>query len=246
MSTEDHIKRLLDRSLDPKSDLSDLLREVMALGAQLGSLELKQWAVNELRGYPAGEDLPDYRVVFGPITMDSISVSGIMTGQQISRTHLPDFAADELSEELRMVQPIKAIEELARLPEGDIKIGLPANAEIAAAMNQKQRDGHQVQRLYWRVSRISVESLLDQVRTRLVEFLSELGASPSLDRQHVQQAVSIVIHGNKNRVGHNLNPIIVTKSRWERFCDNTSAVVSTVSGLAVLIGILIGWLVTRS
>jgi len=52
---------LSDRSL------ADALRKCIMLGGRAGSAELRQWATQELKGYPDKEEVPDFLTVAAPI-----------------------------------------------------------------------------------------------------------------------------------------------------------------------------------
>jgi hypothetical protein len=68
----------------------------------------------------------------------------------------------------------------------------------------RQTNGH-ITSLYWSVSTIALEGVLDQIRTRLAELIAELRSgtprgqmvpTPAL----AANAVNVVINGNRNRV----------------------------------------------
>jgi len=56
--------------------LADTLRKCVVLGGKAGSVELREWATRELRGYDAKDDAPDYRTVGAPILADVVTGVG--------------------------------------------------------------------------------------------------------------------------------------------------------------------------
>lgn len=78
--------------LDESEPLAGLLRKCLLLGAETGSVSLRDWARKELTGYGDEDEVPEYRRLSGvPISMDSISGNTWATGQTISRFQLPQL-----------------------------------------------------------------------------------------------------------------------------------------------------------
>jgi hypothetical protein len=84
---------------------------------------------------------------------------------------------------------------------------VPLNGPIAE-IESSEPPGEQYQQVtavYWSVSHVTLEGVLDQVRTRLVELVAEMRAGMP-DEADVpssavaDNAVSVVIHGDKSRV----------------------------------------------
>ncbi len=103
--------------LDNRAPLADALRKIVILGGQAGSLELREWASKELRGYQSDDDLPDYRKVGAPLKVNGINGRFHFTGQTISSSVLPDFAREAVNETLHLTKPIGEIEEMFRQAE---------------------------------------------------------------------------------------------------------------------------------
>ena len=62
----------IERDLLGGKPLADLLRKCVVLGGRSSSVELRDWASRELRGYNVGDDLPSYRTVgalFSPMLL---------------------------------------------------------------------------------------------------------------------------------------------------------------------------------
>lgn len=210
--------RLIDEieqeALDAAVPVSSPLRKLVALGGQAGSAELREWASLELRGY-FGSDvpLPDYRKAGAVIRIDGATINSVITGQQISPSVLPDPVDKHIDESVPLNGPVAEIEAMIenakRNEGGDIKLALPNSQDVVRLMNyeMQQRGGshQQVTAVYWSVSHVSLEGVLDQVRTRLVELVAEMrvGMADEADVPSsavADNAVSVVIHGNRSRV----------------------------------------------
>lgn len=67
----------------------------------------------------------------------------------------------------------------ARNEGGAVKLGLPKGQDVVRLMNhemQRRGQGDQVIRIYWAVSPVALEGVMDQIRTRLVELVAEMRA----------------------------------------------------------------------
>jgi hypothetical protein len=190
--------------------VADALRLCITLGGISGSTELRDWASRELKGYQQEAPVPDYRRVPASIHIDGLrgnAFTGTLAirGQRISPDELPDFVRKDVEEELHLSNPIAEIERLSRGDEA-VKFSLPMGADIARVMNYENGDPSSVvQEVYWSVSRSALSTVVDQVRTNLVELVAEIRAGLAGDTtvpssELADRAVEIAIHGSGNRV----------------------------------------------
>jgi hypothetical protein len=243
-------------ALDSKVKVADVLRKLVALGGEAGSVELREWASLELRGY-AGSDveLPDYRRPPAAIQIDGANPGARFSGQQISPRSLPDGIAEHVREEVPLnhsIGEIEAMREQAAAKGGHIRLSLPSSSDVAALMNDEIGDPYQqITAVYWSVSEAALSGVIDRVRTTLVELVAEMraGMPASADAPSAavaDQAVSVVVHGRGARVNvtsahasgsgsHEVQAAPVPeadRSRWK-------TVGALVVGTATLIGALI-------
>jgi len=204
------LEQIEQAALDDTSDIAGALRKCVALGGQSGSEELRAWATRELKGYNAGDDLPEYRTVGAPIALDGATFNARITGQQISPGALPSPMCDHIKEEIDLRLPLAEIIEAVKTADGNVvRMSLPSGADIARLMNYeaKQHDPYLVQqitRLYWEVHVSSLLRIVDVVRTTLVELVAEIRAGTPRDAEPTKavtdQAVNVAIYGDKNRI----------------------------------------------
>ena len=97
---------------DSGSDLASLLRRCISLGGVTGSESLRDWASRELMGYRNDDEIPDYRTAAAPLVLDAHVPGGRITGQQVPYTLIPDFARNDLSDDIEFRQPIAEIAEM--------------------------------------------------------------------------------------------------------------------------------------
>ncbi len=194
-------------ALDETASVAAALRKCVALGGRSGSETLRDWATRELEGYYGVEDIPVYRVVPAAIQMDVVSSYGIMRGQAVAPSMLPDFAQEKIKEQVKLRDGAGQIEELAKREE--IKLGLPMGADLARLMNaQHAGPGQHIDRLYWSVSPVAVRGSLDLIRTALVKLVAELRVATPRGQDvpseaAANQAINFVVNGKRAKVNVN-------------------------------------------
>ncbi|MFC1410744.1 hypothetical protein ACEZCY_16525 [Streptacidiphilus sp. N1-12] len=204
------LDRLEDDVLDESRPLAPILRQVIALGGHANSAPLRAWALRELQGYEGTEGpIPDYRKITVPLVMDGFDGRFQFTEQPVSMFDLPDFAREELGNELRLGQGAGQIESLlAGPPDETVRMSPPMAAELAQFMNQNS--SRRVLRLYWTVHRSALEGVLDQIRTRLVQLVGELRAAmPQGQQEPTQSQVAQALQNISIVTGDN-SPVTVT------------------------------------
>ena len=93
--------------------LADTLRKCVLLGGKAGSVELREWATRELRGYDTKDDAPAYRTVGAPILADAVTGNAIVKGQPIGVSSLPDTARKKISNQYTLLEGIGELEAMA-------------------------------------------------------------------------------------------------------------------------------------
>jgi hypothetical protein len=260
--------RLIDEierdALDSSVPISSALRKLVALGGQAGSKELRDWAGLELRGY-YGTDvpLPEYRKPAATIRIDGATFNARITGQMISPSALPDPVNKHIDESVPLNGGVAEIEGMiasAKKQGGEVKLALPMGQDVVQLMNyEMQQSGQidQVTAVYWSVSHVTLEGVIDQIRTRLVELVAEMRAEMP-DETEVpsaavaDNAVNLVLHGKKPKVtvntaqasgtGNTATATMTSKeprSPWVKiggFIVGVAGVVAAATGVAVWLG----------
>jgi len=173
------LREIESGALDHATSIGDLLRKVVALGGRAGSTELRDWARRELQGYELTDDLPEYRKVAAPLQIDGINPAWSVRRQTISQMELPEFARGVITNDLQLRQSISEIERLAqRCPPGDVvKFQHPGGQDVVTFMNRQQNVNGHIQALYWGVSPVVLEGVVDRVRTTLTVMIAEINAN---------------------------------------------------------------------
>ncbi|MGW3036445.1 AbiTii domain-containing protein [Streptomyces sp. NPDC001178] len=172
------LDRLEEDVLDESVATQRLLKTVVVLGGRAFSQPLRQWALNELRGYNGPrEEIPQYRTIAAPIQADSRSPFWQARNQTISVFDLPKFAQDDVDEVFPMRSSVAQIQGLiaSHGEEKVVKIPLPAAAELARVMSIERREERVVvESVHWAVHVTTLQDVLEQVRNRLIEFIADL------------------------------------------------------------------------
>lgn len=210
MAKERTLLEQIEHDVLTSQPLADTLRKCVVLGGKAGSIELRDWATCELRGYDSKSDAPDYRTVDAPILADAVTGNAIVKRQMIGVSSLPDFVQEEISHQFTLLQGIGALEAMAASADnsenGAVNLSLPMASEIGSLMDQASGNPYQqITALYWSISGVVLHGVVDQVRTTLTELVAEMRAgtpsSAALPTAGVaNQAVNVAVHGKRARV----------------------------------------------
>ncbi|MER6239757.1 hypothetical protein ABT185_27475 [Streptomyces clavifer] len=198
------IDRLERDILDESVPLASLLRQVLILGGRASSEALRTWAQQELKGYrESGAALPEYRKILASLKADITAGPATFNGQEISSRDLPEIARKDITNDIPISWSIAEIQSTVEsAPGSHIRLGVPNMSDLARMMTAHQRELQgspflNVTSVYWSANTSSFEGILDQVRTRLTEFVAEIrfsmpeGAEGPTSEQ-VRQAVSVI------------------------------------------------------
>lgn len=195
------------RDLLAEKPVESVLRKLVLLGGDAGSVELSAWASAELRGYAKSDDIPEYRIITAPLQIDGSVPGATIRHQTISSSELPDFAQDEVNEALHLRMGVRELQSMTsqHASDGIVKLQPAGAADLVRYMNATQQMNGRIASLYWSVSTIAIEGVLDQIRTRLAELIAELRSATSPGQtlptpDQAANAVNVVINGRGNRV----------------------------------------------
>ncbi|GGR47905.1 hypothetical protein GCM10010497_59090 [Streptomyces cinereoruber] len=242
-------------ALDESKPLSSVLRKCVVLGGHSSSAELREWATRELRGYDgvATDALPGYRRLPAPIQVNALLGPNSVRGQRINTSELPEFARNEVREEVALRNGIGEVEALAQRCETSgehAHLGIPGGLELTRLMDAASGNPFQrITDIYWSVSPAALRGLADQVRTTVVELVAELRAAMPDDQQiptpdQMEHALHVVVHGDRARVnvnaaqtsGSGSSNVGQAAADEDPFWSHGRRIGAAVVGLATLIG----------
>lgn len=165
----------IERDLERDAPVAKILRNVLLLGGQSGSTQLRDWAAQELRGYGPDDVLPDYRRLDALLQADFAVAGGMVKHQTVAPWEFPEFARDAMSGPVRLSMGIAEIQGMTiRGDGGMVRLSPPGVSELMFLINHEVGHVNKVVAIYWSVSVTALEGVLDQVRTRLVQLAAEM------------------------------------------------------------------------
>lgn len=195
---------IINGAVDDSVKLATLLRKLLIVGDSLDNERLKEWVLHELNGYEALDQLPPYR------TMD-ITAKGlfISMGGQMNDQPIPSATLEEehrwWAETAHLLSAIASFEALAEGdPNGRVIMEWPAN--MTAYYSDKILRGWNLNRAWQEIPTNAIRGMLDNVRTRILQFALELKqevgdgelSSEAAPPQKVNNAVQTIIYGGTN------------------------------------------------
>jgi hypothetical protein len=207
---KDPLDEIETGAMDPKSDLTTVLRRCISLGGVLGSPALRQWASLELKGYNERDEVPEYRKYVAPLCLDGFVPGGKVTGQIVPADMIPADMRDALMGDLEFRQPISELVDLHREARSDrgARLAPPGMSYVVTIINANVAANMRVERVYWAVSAIPLARTIEAVRTNLIELVAEMragtpGGAELPSGAVADQAVKVVVKGLANRVVYN-------------------------------------------
>ncbi len=161
---------------------------------------------------------------------------------------LPGFVADDIGETVPLTMGVREIQSMVAQHYDDrlIQLTPPGAALVVRYMNGTSNLRGQITSLYWTVSTVALEGVLDQIRTRLAELIAELRSATPQGQAlptptQAANAVNFVINGRGNRVSISQasGGSTVTTSPTDsepRFWTRAKLVGAAVVGLATIAG----------
>jgi len=155
--------------------LSDMLRKCQILASRLRHQPFKEWVGHELNGYPDDAPLPRYRGPFqGEVKADLIGFMGATAKNVgVPMTNVPEEAREDFRS-MNFYQGVGMLESLIADANrtGDTSLKSMYASELAAITPVWQN--YQAIAMWVEVPVASVAGILDQVRSRALEFVLEI------------------------------------------------------------------------
>jgi hypothetical protein len=180
------LEQLESAVLDDAASLATALRRCLMLAGYAHHRALRAWALKELEGYVAADELPSYRNVPAALEVTvNFSLPGTLLRndtRRVSPGQLPQSARDRgIGESAPIRQGVRELEALVARGDRVVRLSPPGSAEYVLLMTQEQHQlGNEeadITSLHWDVSVASIEGVLDHIRTRLAQFVAEVRAA---------------------------------------------------------------------
>ncbi len=167
----DILKQIQADLISEGTPLSSTLRKALILASSLKSLELKEWANNELNGYKSPDKLPDYRIIHTSCVGLWTNGYWKATNHQVPTWKIEDKKLKEYVTVFSVYDGIKTIEEFSQ--NADLKFFVPP--EITTMVNTfVEEQGYGYAQIQYAVHSQHFQQILDTVKNRLLEFVLTL------------------------------------------------------------------------
>lgn len=183
------LRRIEDEALD--GDIVKALLLCQKLGGHAESDLLRSWAEKELTGWPAGEYLPDYRMLKGAMVGHGSAPGGIV------RMPIPtDMLPKELLDEDVLAMPVRfSISQIQETSTQENVTAMPSySGMLANLVNERNQGSAVLSQVHLHCPGSAYGGIVTTVRTKLINLVSELGrsvsAGVSIDDNEVKMAVS--------------------------------------------------------
>lgn len=199
------LREIQDEATKSNSDVLVLLRKCKVLSSRLKHARLGQWVQQELDGYSADDELPEYRKTF---VHNNGHFSGPL-GSGLRNAEIPSMCIPEEYREIittvSLREGIGAYSDLVDSDESSFKLPWSANLTAIVAGNIYER--MRLMQAWQVLPRGTIINLIETVKTRVLNFALELEAedpnagesltnSTNLSSQKVTQIFNTTIQGN--------------------------------------------------
>ncbi len=199
---------LIEAEILGERDLPRMLRLAVLLGEQIGSVELRTWALRELRGYEGlRSDLPRYRRVPA-----SLLYSGMVGVQSFKDEPIPHSIFPPSSLKGLEAAPVAhGVDEIADTIESMTTTAFtasflcPAAELITVGISRYSRNPDlRINQVYWSVQRAGLIGVMSGVEATFIELIAKLrkasGSGTALPKpKEADRIVNIVVYGDWNQ-----------------------------------------------
>ncbi len=155
---------------DGKGSLTDALLKTKVLMHKIGHQELAEWVKDELNGYPAGKEVPPYRMLEGRVLGRLQNSAWIQDRQPLPISHLPEKERKYLSTN-EMRESVRVLEEFTAKPDRHLMHMIAP--ELYPRLSDAFRNGW-VTNAWIQMEPTQLMNTLIEIRSRLLDFALEL------------------------------------------------------------------------
>ena len=204
------IEEIVDLLSAQAGSLTEALLKTKVLLHGMGQIEIVSWVNRELNGYGESDQVPDYRIAHAQVLANLTSLTMKASGHPLPILHLSEERQKSL-EEARFGQSIAVLESYA---EKDERLQNPIPMEFNDFLGETLAPGVEIISAWTEIQPTSVVQILTEVRSRLLDFILNLGDKlpdePSREQKKSVDAMSLFNH---SVLGDNATIIIGDKNK---------------------------------
>jgi hypothetical protein len=197
---------------DSNGSLTDALLKTKVLLHQIGKKDLVPWVSFELGGYPNFDNLPPYRIVSCVPHASLMSAVWTLNDYRLSTSSLKDEDRKNITQAYIDLS-ISSLEEAGRKSGGGFQ--RPLDPALAYLFKNVLEPGVHIVSMWCVISPTHIESILAQVRSRLLDFCLELQDVVGVDAEPkvlVEKAATVDTEKMFNMAIYNSGTMIVSGS----------------------------------
>lgn len=197
---------IIESVTETKEPISDILRRCLVLAHKLKNETFKEWVQQELNGYSADAELPDYRIGHG-------TALGIFMGAGGASIENQPLASAVLKEEHRHFATSISLHEAIAAYEGaerNIIYRVPWPADLVAMYQRKYIQHYALASAWMPIPGTMMLGMIDTIRTRVLMLCLEIQTelpddverpTEAIPAEKIERMVQINIYGGNNNVG---------------------------------------------
>lgn len=190
---------LLEDAYNPEINILTVLRKAKLLACELGDHDFSRWIDYELKGYPDGEYVPDYRIVTTPSKFCYISGT-----HKVDNQSLPIKLIPENYHELHVTDGLATLIEYAKY--GEETLCIPYPSEFYAKYSKVLSvEVYNIKRI---VRKADFIQIIENVKDRIINFLIEIrnihpeyynnSEVPEEEKEEISTIINYIIMGDFN------------------------------------------------
>lgn len=164
------IGEIIEALISESADLNTALLRTKVLLHQIGEKDLVHWVDSELKGYSLVDEVPDYRIIAVEVLGNISNGAWHYSAQPLPLRHLPETLRKNL-ETTHLRQSIAVLQKYAV---DESNLGITIAPEIFPHLSKAFTGGYNVERAWGQPSAGIMLQVVNEVRTRLLDFVLEL------------------------------------------------------------------------
>jgi hypothetical protein len=202
------LRDIQNAAIDANTPLAVVLRKCMVLAERLDNEAFKEWVNEELNGYAADAELPEYRRVRGIASIGNFAGPLGATMRAPLRLAPVPVHLRKRHEEVEFREGIAKLEEMARPEQGELISRW--SGDLVAMVAAKYYEGYTLLEAHMEIPKNAVVGVLDSVRNKALKFALEIereapsagevspGAKPVPDERVSQIFNTFIMGGAQN------------------------------------------------
>ncbi len=169
------VDEIINDLISGSSGLTDALLKTKVLLYTIGKKDLAFWVDYELKGYPNNDDLPDYRIASARVLINANNLVHHYKGMELQLLHFDDAEYNNAKQSFIKLS-ISQLEHLLSESQGEHFFSESIPVALARHYAPEVDESYHITKIYKQIALHNLTSIINQVRTRLLDFMLELSS----------------------------------------------------------------------